>query len=133
MPQVHVKKSKAKKILVLAIVLLLFLGMIGGISFWESKQRQEAMLVQSEIDESARRRREGWVNRDGVWYAPKENQETVLMIGLDKTEPIEASESYNNNAQADFLLLAIFDETKENHKPFSTLTVIRWQKSRYWV
>lgn len=113
MPQVHVKKSKAKKILVLAIVLLLFLGMIGGISFWESKQRQEAMLVQSEIDESARRRREGWVNRDGVWYAPKENQETVLMIGLDKTEPIEASESYNNNAQADFLLLAIFDETKE--------------------
>lgn len=35
------------------------------------------------------------------------------MIGLDKTEPIEASESYNNNAQADFLLLAIFDETKE--------------------
>ncbi|MBS6935610.1 MAG: LCP family protein [Clostridium sp.] len=71
------------------------------------------MLVQSEIDESARRRREGWVNRDGVWYAPKENQETVLMIGLDKTEPIEASESYNNNAQADFLLLAIFDETKE--------------------
>ena len=113
MPQVHVKKSKTKKILVLAIVLLLFLGMIGGISFWESKQRQEAMLVQSEIDESARRRREGWVNRDGVWYAPKENQETVLMIGLDKTEPIEASESYNNNAQADFLLLAIFDETKE--------------------
>lgn len=113
MPQVRVKKSKAKKILVLAIVLLLFLGMIGGISFWESKQRQEAMLVQSEIDESARRRREGWVNRDGVWYAPKENQETVLMIGLDKTEPIEASESYNNNAQADFLLLAIFDETKE--------------------
>ena len=113
MPQVHVKKSKAKKILVLAIVLLRFLGMIGGISFWESKQRQEAMLVQSEIDESARRRREGWVNRDGVWYAPKENQETVLMIGLDKTEPIEASESYNNNAQADFLLLAIFDETKE--------------------
>lgn len=113
MPQVHVKKSKAKKILVLAIVLLLFLGMIGGIFFWESKQRQEAMLVQSEIDESARRRREGWVNRDGVWYAPKENQETVLMIGLDKTEPIEASESYNNNAQADFLLLAIFDETKE--------------------
>ncbi len=113
MPQVHVKKSNAKKILILIIALLIFLGVIGGISLWESKQKKEAMLVQSEIDESARRRREGWVNRDGVWYAPKENQETMLMIGLDKTEPIEASESYNNNAQADFLLLAIFDETEE--------------------
>lgn len=132
MPQVHVKKSKAKKILVLAIVLLLFLGMIGGISFWESKQRQEAMLVQSEIDESARRRREGWVNRDGVWYAPKENQETVLMIGLDKTEPIEASESYNNNAQADFCFWQSLMRPRKP-QPFSTLTVIRWQKSRYWV
>ena len=113
MPQVHVKKSNAKKILILIIALLIFLGVIGGISLWESKQKKEAILVQSEIDESARRRREGWVNRDGVWYAPKENQETMLMIGLDKTEPIEESESYNNNAQADFLLLAIFDETEE--------------------
>ena len=113
MPQVHVKKSNAKKILILIIALLIFLGVIGGISLWESKQKKEAILVQSEIDESARRRREGWVNRDGVWYAPKENQETMLMIGLDKTEPIEESESYNDNAQADFLLLAIFDETEE--------------------
>lgn len=113
MPQVHVKKSNAKKILVLVTVLLLCLGVIGAVSFWEAGLEKEAMSVQAEIDESARRRREGWVNRDGVWYAPKENQETVLMIGLDKTEPIEASESYNNNAQADFLLLAIFDETKE--------------------
>lgn len=113
MPQVHVKKSNTKKILVLVAVLLLCLGVIGAVSFWEAGQEKEAMSVQAEIDESARRRREGWVNRDGVWYAPKENQETVLMIGLDKTEPIEASESYNNNAQADFLLLAIFDETKE--------------------
>ncbi len=113
MPQVHVKKSKAKKILVLAIVLLLFLGMIGGISFWESKQRQEAMLVQSEIDESARRRREGWVNRDGVWYAPKQGQETMLLIGLDKMDPLKQSEGYNNNTQADFLLLAVFDDIEE--------------------
>lgn len=113
MPQVHVKKSNTKKILVLVAVLLLCLGVIGAVSFWEAGQEKEAMSVQAEIDESARRRREGWIERDGVWYAPKENQETVLMIGLDKTEPIEASESYNNNAQADFLLLAIFDETKE--------------------
>lgn len=71
------------------------------------------MLVQAEIDEPARKRREGWVERDGVWYAPKQDQETMLLIGMDKMDPLEASESYNNNAQSDFLLLAIFDNTKE--------------------
>lgn len=113
MPQVHIKKGNAKKILILLIILIAFLGLIGGISFWESKQERKAMLVQAEIDEPARKRREGWIERDGVWYAPKQNQETMLLIGMDKMDPLEASESYNNNAQSDFLLLAIFDNTKE--------------------
>ena len=113
MPQVHIKKGNAKKILILLIILIAFLGLIGSISFWESKQEQQAMLVQAEIDEPARKRREGWIERDGVWYAPKQDQETMLLIGMDKMDPLEASESYNNNAQSDFLLLAIFDNTKE--------------------
>lgn len=113
MPQVHVKKSNTKKILVLVAVLLLCLGVIGAVSFWEAGQEKEAMSVQAEIDESARRRREGWIERDGVWYAPKQGQETMLLIGLDKMDPLKQSEGYNNNTQADFLLLAIFDETKE--------------------
>lgn len=113
MPQVHVKKSNAKKILVLVAVLLLCLGVIGAVSFWETGQEKEAMSVQVEIDESARRRREGWIERDGVWYAPKQGQETMLLIGLDKMDPLKQSEGYNNNTQADFLLLAVFDETKE--------------------
>ena len=113
MPQVHIKKGNAKKILILLIILIAFLGLIGGISFWESKQERKAMQVQAEIDEPARKRREGWIERDGVWYAPKQNQETVLLIGLDKMDPLEDSGSYNNDTQADFLLLAIFDEIEE--------------------
>lgn len=113
MPQVHIKKRNTKKIFVLIIFLLVFVCVVLGVFFWESKQKQEAMLVQAEIDEPARKRREGWVERDGVWYAPKQNQETMLLIGMDKMDPLEASESYNNNAQSDFLLLAIFDNTKE--------------------
>lgn len=113
MPQVHIKKRNTKKIFVLIIFLLVFVCVVLGVFFWESKQKQEAMLVQAEIDEPARKRREGWVERDGVWYAPKQDQETMLLIGMDKMDPLEASESYNNNAQSDFLLLAIFDNTKE--------------------
>jgi len=113
MPQVHVKKSNTKKIFVLVAVLLLCLGVIGAVSFWETGQEKEAMSVQVEIDESARRRREGWIERDGVWYAPKQGQETMLLIGLDKMDPLKQSEGYNNNTQADFLLLAVFDDIEE--------------------
>ena len=69
MPQVHIKKRNTKKIFVLIIFLLVFVCVVLGVFFWESKQKQEAMLVQAEIDEPARKRREGWVERDGVWYA----------------------------------------------------------------
>ena len=86
------------------------LGVIGAVSFWEAGQEKEAMSVQAEIDESARRRREGWIERDGVSYAPKQGQETMLLIGLDKMDPLKQSEGYNNNTQADFLLLAVFDD-----------------------
>lgn len=113
MPQVHIKKSNAKKILVLAAVLLLCLGVIGAVFAWESQKEAEAMAAQAQIDESARRRREGWIERDGIWYAPKQGQETMLLIGLDKMEPLKDSGSYNNDTQADFLLLAILDEVTE--------------------
>lgn len=113
MPQVHIKKSNAKKILVLAAALLLCLGVIGAVFAWESQKEAEAMAAQAQIDESARRRREGWIERDGIWYAPKQGQETMLLIGLDKMEPLKDSGSYNNDTQADFLLLAILDEVTE--------------------
>ena len=46
----------------------------------------------------------------GNWYTPRENIETVLLIGLDKfQEEIEQEDSYRNLQQSDFLILAIFD------------------------
>lgn len=46
---------------------------------------------------------------DGVEYELKENLETFLVIGLDKFDGDLVSDSYNNNEQADFLMLFVFD------------------------
>ncbi|MBO5213245.1 MAG: LCP family protein [Clostridia bacterium] len=47
---------------------------------------------------------------DGKEYLPKENVETFLILGLDKYErDIPELDSYNNDRQADFLLLFVFD------------------------
>lgn len=53
-------------------------------------------------------------NRDGVfyeeqWYVPRENMETILIIGIDKYEHEVGQESYHNTQQADFLMLLILD------------------------
>ncbi len=51
---------------------------------------------------------------DGKEYALKKNVETFLVMGLDKFEGASASDSYNNDKQADFLMLFVFDnQTKK--------------------
>lgn len=44
----------------------------------------------------------------GDEYALKDNIETILVLGLDKFESVNA-ESYNNDKQADFLMLLVVD------------------------
>ena len=113
MPHIHMHKRHIRKALILVLILACVSGVLFAVQIWESHQRQQAMLRQEEIDEPARRRREGWIEKDGQWYAPKSGLETMLVIGVDKTEPLEDSGSYNNDSQADFLLLTILDKTEE--------------------
>ena len=113
MPHIHMHKRHIRKALILVLILACVSGVLFAVQIWESHQRQQAMLRQEEIDEPAHRRREGWIEKDGQWYAPKSGLETMLVIGVDKTEPLEDSGSYNNDSQADFLLLTILDKTEE--------------------
>ena len=46
---------------------------------------------------------------NGIEYELKQNVETFLVIGLDKFDGDTFSDSYNNNEQADFLMLFVFD------------------------
>lgn len=47
---------------------------------------------------------------NGQEYEPKEGLETFLVMGLDKFEVVEEDTvAYNNDKQADFLLLMVFD------------------------
>ncbi|MBO5248089.1 MAG: LCP family protein [Clostridia bacterium] len=60
---------------------------------------------------------------EGKEYRLKENIETFLVLGLDKYEKDESVlDSYNNDKQADFLMLFVFDN---NAKTFSAIHVNR--------
>lgn len=45
----------------------------------------------------------------GEWYRRKQNLDTVLVIGVDNREGLIESDAYNNEGQADFLMLLVKD------------------------
>ena len=55
------------------------------------------------------------VEYNGQKYTLKENVETLLILGLDKTAQI-SEDSYNNEMQADFLLLLVIDNDNSECK-----------------
>ena len=55
---------------------------------------------------------------NGEAYLPKKNIITFLVIGLDDFGKVQSSGSYNNTAQADFLMLCIIDKENENIRLF---------------
>ncbi len=60
---------------------------------------------------------------NGVEYLPKENIDTFLILGLDKFEQDDSFlDSYNNDKQADFLMLFVFDN---DAKTFSAIHINR--------
>lgn len=48
---------------------------------------------------------------DGVEYFPRQDIDVLLVMGIDKFGPVQSSGSYNNDGEADTLLLLVFDHT----------------------
>lgn len=110
----QIGKRSVKKLVALILVFFCLIAAIGAVGLWETSQRQRSLLQQDEVDSAARKRREGWIQFEEEWYAPKSDIETVLLFGVDQFEPFQDSGSYNNNGQADLFMLIILDHTQKN-------------------
>lgn len=55
------------------------------------------------------------LEHDGVEYVLRENVETFLVLGLDKFDGASSADSYNNDKQADFLMLFVFDNDAKRY------------------
>ena len=62
------------------------------------------------------------LEHDGQKYVLKDGVETFLVMGLDKMGSEVTNDSYNNNQQADFLMLMVFDNKA---KTYSTIHINR--------
>lgn len=53
------------------------------------------------------------IERDGVEYYPRQDITTFLLVGLDRAGPVQESDSYNNSAKADVVMVITLDNTKK--------------------
>ena len=96
------KKRYYKYIIILLAAVFLISAVLFVMALWE---RQQGKYPSSNVEEPV-------MTFNGKTYLLKENVETFLVIGLDKYEEnAGTSSSYNNDKQADFLLLFVLDNT----------------------
>ncbi len=102
--------SRKKILTVLAVFLLLVLLFSAGmflINLWE--------ITQNRYDASGENKLETFLEYDGKKYVLKDDLETVLFIGKDKFGEAVNNSSYNNDQQADFLMLLVIDNESSSY------------------
>lgn len=88
-----------------ALLVILFFSIL---SKWEHKQGA-VDISDSDMQDDGR------LYLNGQCYAPNEDLDVTLLIGVDKYESQTQGESYNNNQQADFLMLLVMDRENESY------------------
>lgn len=107
MKKTNKKASKKKALLLVLICVVVMCSALLAISIWENQQ-----------DFVGERPSEGVTgeNTDSVEYKLNKNIETVLVMGLDKFSDEVDSSSYDNDQQADFLMLFVLDNQNKTCK-----------------
>ena len=105
------RKTSFKKIPHLKIIICCILAVsliVGGFLLLQNWEGKIGFFPEQETSD-------GVIEYNGIKYVPKGNIETFLVLGLDKYEGLSGADSYNNDKQADFLMLFIFDNDAKKY------------------
>jgi LCP family protein required for cell wall assembly len=91
---------------------VLVFAMMLSLCACSDKQVQVEETAQPDVEES----HEGQIEYDGHWYEFRNDIRCVLFIGVDEAGEQVNSNSYNNDDQADFVVLLVIDKTNETYK-----------------
>ena len=107
MKKTNKKASKKKALLLVLICVVVMCSALLAISIWENQQDFVGERPSEEVIGE---------NTDSVEYKLNKNIETVLVMGLDKFSEDVDSSSYDNDQQADFLMLFVLDNQNKTCK-----------------
>ena len=107
------KQKKRKKLKIEYVILLILVGILGLIlvlglvQMLRSNDTSDDAFSYSDQPTDA-------IYYESAWYVPRENMESMLILGIDKMEG--TSEKRENSEQADFLALFVFDHDNESYR-----------------
>ena len=101
------KRMLIQKIAYIGVILILLLAF-----FYSGLQILESTVFRHEETEVSLEKRKTLVV-DGISYFPRQDITVILLMGIDQSGPVVASESYNNDRAADMITLVVCDEKKE--------------------
>lgn len=108
MKKAHISKRTLLNALALFLLLvLLFSAGMFLMNLWESRQNK--------FDDQGKTSLEASIEYNGKKYVLNDDIETVLFIGKDKFEEAVNNSSYNNDQQADFLMLLVIDNESSSY------------------
>jgi LCP family protein required for cell wall assembly len=93
-------KALCLRIAIIGLVLVFLI--VAGVIVLKEWEKNSGRFPEHELKDQT-------IIHNGIEYELKQNVETFLVIGLDKFDGDTFSDSYNNNEQADFLMLFVFD------------------------
>jgi len=105
------KKVSTKGILFFCVALILVLVM-----FYSGFQVLEATVFRNkDVSQEAAQPTSSskTIVVDEVQYFPRQDITVMMLLGIDQTGPVRATEDYRENGLADVVMLLIFDEAKE--------------------
>lgn len=104
--------KRRRSVLVYVILILVFVGMIGGLWIWESTDFFGNGEIQ--IDHVSKT-----ITRNGVEYYPRQDITVIMVLGTDQRGPVAASSGYTNESRCDAVELLILDHTAESYTVLS--------------
>lgn len=105
----HRRKKHRKHRLGLALPILCILLLAAILALAFHRNRLQVQQLQQLAEQAGAGQKTNTIRWNGVEYTRRERLETVLLIGIDDAGD-GAALSYNNQYQADFLALLIFDK-----------------------
>lgn len=109
-----VKKNKFPVIIAVAAIVIIIIVVFGFMSAWENKNSSVVENKEEQLEETDTENVDT-VYYNGKPYAPREDIESVLIMGVDKYEDQTNDEGYNNNQQSDFIMLIVMDKTNNSY------------------
>lgn len=101
------QRIKSTPVVILAILVLAFVVIYSGFHLIDAVLPSDDDPVPATSSKT--------IVRDGVEYYPRQDITVFMLMGIDRTGPVEASQSYNNTGEADMVMLAVFDETDKSY------------------